>query len=189
MESKSKSKFPGTSVSYVRFRQELPLKNYQIFPELVAPVELCIPIASRVTKRRDVGKVDTLRKSQFFLETWVLGSLSPLRTKLQQWQWKIIQKKISISSSCPLRFIFLTSLEYSVQHRLHEQILACNSLQPLSNFKISIFLTTSRAVFGKKIQNLTIFWNHYFARVVLGRESYTAYLFSAYTERQEILYK
>ena len=86
MESKSKSKFPGTSISDGRFRQKLPLKNYHIFPELVAPVELHKPIASRVTKGCDVGKVDTLRKSEFFLETWVLGSLSPLRTKLQQWQ-------------------------------------------------------------------------------------------------------
>ena len=69
MESKSKSKFLGTSISYVRFRQKLPLKNYQIL---------------NAKGRDDVGKVDTLRKSPFFLETWTLGSLSPLGTKLQQ---------------------------------------------------------------------------------------------------------
>ena len=63
MESKSKSKFPGTSISYVRFRQKLPLKSYQILSELVVPVELYITTAKR---RDDVGKVDTLRKSPFF---------------------------------------------------------------------------------------------------------------------------
>ena len=60
MESKSKS--PGTSISYVRFRWKLPLKNYQILSELVVPVELYITTA----KGRDVGKVDILRKSPFF---------------------------------------------------------------------------------------------------------------------------
>ena len=77
----SKSKFPGTSISYERFRQKLPLKNYQILSELVVPVELYITTAKG---RDDVGKVDTLRKSPFFLETLALGSLSPLGTKLQQ---------------------------------------------------------------------------------------------------------
>ena len=62
----SKSKFPGTNISYVRFRQKLPLKNYQILSELVVPVELYMPTASRVAKGRDVGKVDISRKSQFF---------------------------------------------------------------------------------------------------------------------------
>ena len=85
MESKSKSKFPGTSITYVRFKQKLKKTN-RILSELVVPVELHIPIASQVTKGRDVGKVHILRKSPFCLETWVLGSHSPLRTKLQQWQ-------------------------------------------------------------------------------------------------------
>ena len=61
----SKSKFPGTSISYVRFRQKLPLKSYQILSELVVPVELYIPTASRVAKGRDTGKVNILRKSPF----------------------------------------------------------------------------------------------------------------------------
>ena len=59
----SKSKFPGTSISYVRFRWKLPLKNYQILSELVVPVELYITTAKG---RDDVGKVDTLTKSPFF---------------------------------------------------------------------------------------------------------------------------
>ena len=63
MASKSKSKFPGTSISYVRFRWKLPLKNYQILSELVVPVELYITTAKG---RDDVGKVDTLTKSPFF---------------------------------------------------------------------------------------------------------------------------
>ena len=66
MESKSKSKFPETSISYVRFRQKLPLKNYHILSELFVPVELHIPTVSRVAKGRDLGKVDIVRKSQFF---------------------------------------------------------------------------------------------------------------------------
>ena len=76
-----KSKFPGTSISYMRFRLKLPLKNYQILSELVVPVELYITTAKG---RDDVGIVDKLRKLQFFLETRALGSLSPLGTKLQQ---------------------------------------------------------------------------------------------------------
>ena len=62
-----------------------------------------------------------------------------------------------------------------------------------SNFNILTFFTTSRAIsnppykwkatnFQKKIQTLTIFWNRYFASVVLGRGSYTAYPFYAYTD-------
>ena len=63
MESKSKFKFPGTSIPYVRFIQKLPLKSYQILSELVVPVELYI---TTVKERDDVGIVDTLRKLQFF---------------------------------------------------------------------------------------------------------------------------
>ena len=81
MESKSKSKFLGTSISYVRFRWKLPLKSYQILLKLVVPGELYITTAKGC---HDVGKVDTLRKSPFFLETWALGLLSLLGTKRQQ---------------------------------------------------------------------------------------------------------
>ena len=66
MESKSKSKFSETSISYVRFRQKLLLKSQQILSELFVPVELYIPTASQVAKGRHVGKVDILRKFPFF---------------------------------------------------------------------------------------------------------------------------
>ena len=78
MESKSKSKFPGTSISYVRFRQKLPLKSYQILSELVVPVELYITTAKG---RDDVEKVDTLRKSPFFFGNMGLGLTLPFRNK------------------------------------------------------------------------------------------------------------
>ena len=106
MESKSKSKFLGTSISYVRFRQKLPLKNYQIFPELVAPVELHIPIASRVTKGRDVGKVDTLRKSQFFFGNMGLGLTLPFKNKTAAMAVKNYPKEdiTFLVLSCSLHF-------------------------------------------------------------------------------------
>ena len=97
-------------------------------------------------QRTRYGESKYIKKIPIYLEIWTLGSLSPLGTKLQQWQWKMTQNKISLSSSCPVRFVFLTSLKYSVQHRLHKYFLACNSLQTLSNFNILVFLTTSRAI-------------------------------------------
>ena len=59
----NKSKFPETSISYVRVIQKLLFKNYQILSKLVVPVDLYITTAKG---RDDVGKVDTLRKSPFF---------------------------------------------------------------------------------------------------------------------------
>ena len=50
--------------------------------ELVVPVELYIPTASRAAK----GESKYIKKIPIYLETWTLGSLSPLGTKLQQWQ-------------------------------------------------------------------------------------------------------
>ena len=88
----SKSKFPGTSISYVRVKQKLPFKNYQILSKLVVPVELCITTASRVAKGRDVGKVDTLRKSPFF-GNMGLGFTLPFRNKTSAIAVKIYPKE------------------------------------------------------------------------------------------------
>ena len=48
----------------------MPLKSYQILSELVVPVELYMPTASRVAKECNMGKVDILRK---FLFIWKHG--------------------------------------------------------------------------------------------------------------------
>ena len=102
MEPKSKSKFPGNSISYARFRQKLTLKSQKILSELVVPVELYITTA----KGRDVGKVDILRKSPFFWKHGPWAHSPPVRNKTSAMAVKNYPEKdiTFLVLSCSLHF-------------------------------------------------------------------------------------